>query len=352
MENAHRKLGKYQRVADRLYRYSVSKKYYAVFKFHGKTKWIPLNTTDRELAARRLKEEVEKFKKTDATASLMTLESLLNLYEQSIQGLAKHTQATRKSILSQFKKTWKHGLVMQVKAVTKGQVQLWLSEQRGRLKSSSLNEYIRFTRHLFAVALDHKVIGDSPAREFKLVRVEKPIRTTPSFEEFIQIVESIRSQKFNADSADSANLVEFMGKAGVGTAECANLRGENVDLAGGKITLYRQKTDTGYSIPIFPQLRPLVERLAAEGKIVDGQPVFRVKDPKKSLDAACKRLGIMHYSSRALRRCFITRAIELGVDFKTIAGWQGHQDGGVLIAKTYSHLRNEHSDNMAKKLVL
>jgi hypothetical protein len=39
------------------------------------------------------------------------------------------------------------------------------------------------------------------------------------------------------------------------------------------------------------------------------------------------------------------------VDFKTIAGWQGHQDGGVLIAKTYSHLRNEHSDNVARKLV-
>jgi hypothetical protein len=46
----------------------------------------------------------------------------------------------------------------------------------------------------------------------------------------------------------------------------------------------------------------------------------------------------------------ITRAIELGVDFKTIAAWQGHRDGGVLIAKTYSHLRNEHSDAMALKL--
>ena len=30
-----------------------------------------------------------------------------------------------------FKGTWKPGLVMQIKAVTKGQVQLWLSEQRG-----------------------------------------------------------------------------------------------------------------------------------------------------------------------------------------------------------------------------
>jgi hypothetical protein len=52
-----------------------------------------------------------------------------------------------------------------------------------------------------------------------------------------------------------------------------------------------------------------------------------------------------------IRRCFITRAIELGVDFKTIASWQRHRDGGVLIAKVYSHLRDEHSDAMAKKMV-
>jgi len=30
------------------------------------------------------------------------------------------------------------------------------------------------------------------------------------------------------------------------------------------------------------------------------------------------------------------------VDFKAIAGWLGHKDGGVLAAKTYGHLRNEH----------
>jgi len=28
--------------------------------------------------------------------------------------------------------------------------------------------------------------------------------------------------------------------------------------------------------------------------------------------------------NRPLRRCFVTRAIELGIDFKTIASWQGH----------------------------
>jgi hypothetical protein len=49
---------------------------------------------------------------------------------------------------------------------------------------------------------------------------------------------------------------------------------------------------------------------------------------------------------------FITRCIEKGIDVKVIAQWQGHQDGGKLILGTYSHVRNVHSDEMAKKLAL
>ena len=155
MHANHYKLGSFRRVADKLYRYSSTKKYYAVFKFNGKTKWIPLDTTDRELAVRKVKEEIAKHKRTDPKASTMTLAALLELYEQSIQDLAEHTQETRKSILAAFKATWKHGLEMQIREVTKGQLQIWLSEHQSRLKGSSFNEYVRFVRHLFAIALDH-----------------------------------------------------------------------------------------------------------------------------------------------------------------------------------------------------
>jgi integrase len=94
-----------------------------------------------------------------------------------------------------------------------------------------------------------------------------------------------------------------------------------------------------------------LEKLGARGQVKADQKVFLVRDPKRGLKAATARLHYPAYSSRALRRCFITRCIELGIDFKTIAAWQGHRDGGVLVAKTYGHLRSEHSENMARKLV-
>jgi integrase len=210
----------------------------------------------------------------------------------------------------------------------------------------------RFLRHLFELALDFRVIAASPAAGLKGLRVETPIRTTPSWDQFQAIVREVRSQRFNAEADDSADLIEFMGLAGVGTAECANLKGEHVDLTAKRITLYRVKTDTGYTVPIFPQLLPFLQALEAKSQLKQGENVFKVRDPKKALTAACKRLSFPHFSPRALRRCFITRAIEMGIDFKTIASWQGHRDGGVLIAKTYSHLRSEHSEAMAQRLVI
>lgn len=41
---------------------------------------------------------------------------------------------------------------------------------------------------------------------------------------------------------------------------------------------------------------------------------------------------------------------EAGIGFKVIAGWVGHKDGGVLVAKTYGHLRDEHSTLMATRM--
>ncbi len=36
------------------------------------------------------------------------------------------------------------------------------------------------------------------------------------------------------------------------------------------------------------------------------------------------------------------------VDIHTVAAWLGHRDNGVLLAKTYSHLLNEHKREQAQ----
>jgi hypothetical protein len=47
---------------------------------------------------------------------------------------------------------------------------------------------------------------------------------------------------------------------------------------------------------------------------------------------------------------FITRALQLGIDVKTVSAWQGHRDGGKLILDTYSHVNPAHSQRMAQRM--
>ena len=168
------------------------------------------------------------------------------------------------------------------------------------------------------------------------------------------ILAEVRAQVHDADHQDSANFIEFLGLAGLGQAEASSLRWCDVDWQNEHMITFRHKTRQGFAVPIYPQLRALLERLRDARP--EGNPsevkVLRIKDAKKALAGACKRLDLPGYSQRSLRRMFITMAIEKGVDLKVVAQWQGHRDGGKLILDTYSHVAPKHSARMAKLMAV
>jgi len=110
---------------------------------------------------------------------------------------------------------------------------------------------------------------------------------------------------------------------------------------------FRHKTQAGFVVPLYPQLKSLLERRKTKTLSQNGI-VFRVRSAKKAITSACRRLGLPNYTHRSFRRMFITRAIEKGIDLKVIAQWQGHKDGGKLILDTYSHVNPVHSQRMAQ----
>lgn len=50
------------------------------------------------------------------------------------------------------------------------------------------------------------------------------------------------------------------------------------------------------------------------------------------------------------RHYFASQCVMAGIDYMTISKWLGHQDGGILVAKVYGHLNDEHQRNAADKL--
>ena len=295
--------------------------------------------------------EMDKAEKTaDAIKADMSLKELFKLYDANLSGVAPKTQKCRRSILGILRKSWRYGIDLKVSRITVAHLKSWIALHSARVKAVTIREYLIVLRGMFNLAVDARVILDSPVNHLKSPRIDKPIRTTPAWSQAKRIVAAVRSEKRNAHAKESADLLEFMLLAGIGLAEAQNLLGQHISFETGSITLFRQKTRTGFTVPIYPQLLPLLKKLRRAGKIKPEKPLFKIKSPRKALGAACVRLGLPHFSIRALRRCFITRAIENGVDFKTISHWQGHRDGGALIARVYSHLRSEHSERMAKLL--
>ena len=66
-------------------------------------------------------------------------------------------------------------------------------------------------KDVFDLAVRDRIIVVSPAQHLKYAKRDKPIRRTPTFEQFQAIVDSIRAQGFNGHDADeSADFVEFI----------------------------------------------------------------------------------------------------------------------------------------------
>jgi integrase len=327
-----------------LYRYRPNGKYYARFTQNGNEIRRSLRTTDRDTAKRELGRLQREQTRTDPNAAKLTLAGLCERFRATIGHQAPVTVAQKNLICDRIRAKWPGNSDVFIRKVVPSQAQTFLS--RHAFGASSYNTHLSVLRAMFALAKADRLIADSPIDSLKQRRREKPIRLTPTWEQFKAIIADVRTQQFNADAHDSADFLEFLGLAGLGQAETASLIRSDVDLEAGRIITFRHKTRTGFAIPIYPQVRPLLERLCKGKSSADR--VFQIADAKKALAGACRRLQFPAFSQRALRRMFITRAIERGVDVKVVAEWQGHRDGGQLILSTYSHVRPAHSQRMAQ----
>ena len=328
-----------------LYRYNPSGQYFARVRFKGKLYRRKLDTGDLPLAKRKLRKFKDDLERTDATKGNTSFAAVLDDYTKTLGG-SDETRKKKRIVIEKLRQTWFGIDSLPLRTVKPSQVQTWLTQHYGNASASHYNAALTVIRDVVNMAVQDKIIIESPAAQLKYRSRPKPIRLTPTFEQFKQIVADIRAQKFNREAEQSGDFIEFLGLAGLGQAEAASIKRADVDLDAGRVIIYRHKTDTGFAIPIYPQLRPLIEKLC-KGK-THTERLFPINESRKALANACKRLDFPSFTHRSLRRMFVTRAIERGVDVKVIAQWQGHQDGGKMILQTYSHVRPEHSNRMAQ----
>ena len=314
-------------------------------RYKGKLYRRKLETDDFASAKRKLSEFKRDLERTDHTKGNKSFGAVLDDYAATLTG-AESALRKKHALIEKIKATFFGASSLPLRAVKPSQVEKWLSKHYGSLSASAYNSALTLIRQALDLAVRDRIIIESPVAYVKYRKRKKPIRLTPGFEQFQEIVADIRAQRLNADAQDSGDFLEAMGLLGLGQAELSSLRRGDVDLVREQIIVYRHKTDQGFAIPLYPQVRSLIETLCRDKE--HDHRLFRIDDARKALGSACRRLKFPHFSQRSLRRMFITRAIERGVDVKVIAQWQGHTDGGKLILDTYSHVRPLHSQRMAQ----
>ena len=345
----------FQKVAECLYRNESSGGYYAFVKKSGKQIRRSLKTKDRKLADRRLREFREQVTGLDFSKgkAKLTFESMAKRWHKNASVGLKPSAALRKQTCINSLAKYFKGL--EVRKITRLNCDDWAQKRSPKVAASTYNYERETLVGILDYAMREGIILVNPALVTKRRKLSKTAITIPSEEEFATLIQTLKGLDIRYQEA--AKLVQLLAYSGMRKGEANGLLWGDVNFKKGSFTVtggeQGTKNHEARVVPLFPSLKKYLKLLLEdrEDPPKAEQSVVQVKDAKKALITACKVAELPNFTHHTMRHYFVSNAIERGIDFKTIAAWVGHKDGGLLVAKTYGHLRDTHSYEMAKLMV-
>jgi integrase len=337
---------------------------YARFRAGGKLQWKSLKTNVFTVAKQRLRDAIADAKTMKEKGDgKLTLEQAFEIHlnaldadrDTKVKTLAYHRD--RIAALTK-KKTWPTPMNTSVARITVEHCQDW-AKAHADYSATNFNATRAILSRAFEIAIERGARTDNPMAKIRKAKVppRKLKLILPSTEQFNAFVESIAGAG-SGWSKQCAELVRFLAFGGFRIDEAIHITWADVDRARGEFTvrggehgLKARKPGEVRYVPIIADMDRLLDELreiTPDAKPTDG--VVRVHECKKAMDTAAAKLGIPRLTHHDLRHYFATRCIESGVDIPTVSRWLGHKDGGALAMRTYGHLRDEHSREMARRV--
>ncbi len=107
------------------------------------------------------------------------------------------------------------------------------------------------------------------------------------------------------------------------------------------------------TIPIPKQLIPIIKGYKKRSKckyvVAYGTKPAFVRSYQRTFELLLKKLSIPHRGFHSLRHTFATRAIEMGVDVKTLSEFLGHKNATITLNR-YTHSLLDHKIEMMNRL--
>jgi len=358
--------------------------YYSRYSINGKRTFRCLHTKVFSVAKLRHATRtgvIEHARQLGTTidADLKTLGALARALEREIQSsnASPATKAGYSVWIQRLRENWQHGdfEVAQARLVSRdtiSQLREYLLTKAPRrqqpdrhgYKPAVVNQTLAALRLMLNIAVKHHVILANPFVDGGAIRQsiyapdatrrpEIPDNATMEriFAEMARVphaenVDEATLTYYTTCAQNAAEHARFLAYSGLRLSEAQAARWE--DIRGDWLHVRGTKTSTSERVvPILPALRALLDQIRL--KRISG-PILGVQTCIDAMQRACSRLGLQPLRHHDLRHYFATACIEEGVDIPTVADWLGHADGGVLLMRTYRHLRSRHSLAAAAKV--
>ena len=372
-----------------LVKYLNTGEYYLLYKLSGKQIHTPLKTTDYKVAHNRRNEQMLLIEKQRQTANSkpsdsdrpVTMEDLFQDYlEQTAKDyrISESTKNGRRSAYKRVVKTFPSILKKRPNQLEITEVMTWFNElntegtnylppgakipQRGNSFTTVVHTK-QFLSKVLDIAVSQGLASENLIRTHERIGYFKPMKKrsskiwVPSKADLKAIVDHLSSYQ-NGVFSFSIQLIAF---SGCRIGEARSLKWRHVNFDENRLEIPGSKTSTSNRIIHMSKslLKILKKRADELAEAVSGDfaafaelSVMPVYCCNKHLSRACSELGIRKITNHDLRHYFGTSCLEADVPVSTVAAWMGHSDGGALLLKTYAHLRDSHSKNVAATLEL
>ncbi len=296
-----------------------------------------------------------------------TFGDLLAVFKASVDASTREL-ATKKKIaahITTLLRTWKEvpgfearGLAdfaaLNPAKIGQADFEAWRFYFAGQFSADLTNATLGIFRNLYKIARQHNPLISDPTTDVPWTKAQKKPLVLPDIATVNKFLEAVKNRPQGGICHRISDLVEGLIYSGLRIGEARQLLASHVELANGQLNLPaiickgRGGERHGRVVPILPGTEAFWARLVANAQ-PDGH-VFWAKSAEQTLVRACKEVGIQKFTHHKLRHLWATLCVEKKITFKQVASWLGHQDGGILAASLYSHVRIEHAKEVIPTL--
>jgi integrase len=342
-------------------------RYYAQVRVSGEksARKIPLTAktlteAKEEMAKQRTKAREGSLPKGGVKPRLEDyVREYLEFHEKSQSGRKASTLTRERTSLAQWTKTLGN---VRIDKVTKPMITAFVKDRlREDVSPRTANLDVIVLRNVLKSALDDGLIAGLPTvgiRPLKAVPKKRPMLTPAAFDELVKA-----GKGSGKNGVQVADYLYFLAYSGARCNEALHVKWADVDFPKRLLCIGADGSSKNgkaryvdFNPDLERHLRDMEGRRAPDSDWVFPSPQRGDKDiPAKTLresfKIARKNARMEWVGFHDLRHYFASRAVMAQIDFKTIAEWMGHQDGGVLLCRVYAHLLAGHKRDMAARLV-